>query len=653
MPIAEVMPYALLAGLGPAAYHAWRNRSRLARRLTVIMLLEVILASMLILLPFWALNTSYEEAFEESFDDLATTSTSLSNKLIILEHDLLDSLAGEALGLLSVAGSEPELALFVDEFREKHGLEKVALLDRVGRVRHISPAASSLDDAGPLTFFMVGVGESPRVYRDVLDSDPSAIGLVRAEPYRRPGDSGEMWLLLMLILPESVSHDITMVEESGTAYHKSRSQRQGLIKTFNLIIINSMALLLFVAINLSVYVGTRLGLRLGNLSERLASIAASPNPGTGVPVEGDDEITSATKAFNEMVERVNISTTGMKQALQDLEDVQNAIDSGLLLLDGNNRITRHNPAAESLLGVDAVGKGESLDALVARKPELAGLAKMLGAAGKQRGGETRVGERKLWVRLATMGDSKIVLLTDISEPMALEEIRSRQEAMSYTLHGIKNPLQPLLYHVESLDKLLSSLDGKDAEFLKSRREAMLHNISRINDQIEDMGRLVRKSDLPHSPLDINALVSEFVRHSESSATKIFLELGANLAPAKFNKHEFLEVLENLHTNAEQQFDLAQVKERKTKITTSMEEGQVLLVFEDNAGGIDEDRIHDIFRPHMSNKPKGQGLGLARVRAAIKDAGGSVDATNIVEEGEKGARFTVRLPAMPAGGISYK
>ena len=645
LPVSELLPYVLCLGLAPAAYHTWRNRSRLARRLTGIMLFQVGLAALLILLPFWALNESYEKAFEESFDDLATTSSNLSDKLLSLEQKGLDVVAVEAyeaLASLGPNGSNLAQGLVIDNLRDKHQLDLVALLDKGGRIRQVSPTTGRLSDIGPYPFILTGAGEERSIYRKILDSDSSAVVLLRVEPLRFGVGRENEWLWIELTLPERISSDITTVEKSGTEYHKSRSQRSGLIKIFNLIIFNSLALLLFVSINVSVYVGTRLGSRLGNISERMESVASMPNPGVGVPVEGNDEITVVTKAFNEMVARVGETMAKEKLALADLEHIQSAIDAGLVVLDRDSRITRHNPASERLLDAGEISHGESLVDLVRRHPKLERLAKLLDEPGGRRGGEIQVGERKLWVRVASMGDSKIVLFTDISEPLALEEIRSRQEALSYTLHGIKNPLQPLLYHAESLDKLLGSLNEKDAKFLRERRKSLLHNISRINEQIEGMGKLVRNSDVRYAPVDVNAVVSEFDQHVRRPSTRCVLELDQGLAPARFNKQELHEVLENLRINAEQQFDINDLTERKTRISTKMAEGQVVLAYEDNAGGIDPDRLVDIFRPHISNKPKGQGLGLARVKAAVEGAGGEVEVANIKLDGRDGARFTIRL-----------
>lgn len=645
--VTSVMPYVLIAGLAPAGWHVWRNRSKLARRLTAVMLLLVALASLLILVPIWALNESYEVAFEASFDDLATTSSSLSDKLITLEQTAIDDIAAEAIGELSTRGAGSSLAqgIVLDEFRERHRLDLIAHLGEGGRPRHVSPATAQVGGVSPFAFYLDD-GEQGRTFRDVVVSEGGSVSLLHVEPFRVGGERETSWLLVRLTLPESVSGDITTVEESGTAYHKSRAQRRGLNEAFRLIVINAVALLLFVAINLAVYVGTRLGIRLGNLSDSMESVAGMPNPGTGVAVEGDDEITKVSASFNEMVARVEETMAKEKQALADLESIQSAIDAGLVVLDSGGRVVRRNPAAARLLGVPEVSAGETLADLVGRRPELKGLAELLEGGGPRASGETAVGDRKLWVRVATVGESRIALLTDISEPLALEEIRARQDAMSYTLHGIKNPLQPLLYHAESLDKLLGSLGEEDAAFLRTRREALLHNIGRINEQIEDMTRLVRKSDIRYQPLDVNSLVREFVA-AQKGKKRCELALAGDLAPATFDRHELFDVLENLWSNAREQFGIDGTEEGKIRITTRMEDGRIVLAFEDNAGGIDPDRLEGIFRPHMSHKPRGQGIGLARAKSAVEDAGGSIEAANFEwPDGKSGARFTVRLRQAP-------
>jgi two-component system C4-dicarboxylate transport sensor histidine kinase DctB len=70
----------------------------------------------------------------------------------------------------------------------------------------------------------------------------------------------------------------------------------------------------------------------------------------------------------------------------------------------------------------------------------------------------------------------------------------------------------------------------------------------------------------------------------------------------------------------------------------------LLSVEDSGGGIAADALDRVFEPFFTTKPVGQGLGLglAVSYGIVRELGGSLQAGN----GERGARFTLRLPAAP-------
>ena len=70
----------------------------------------------------------------------------------------------------------------------------------------------------------------------------------------------------------------------------------------------------------------------------------------------------------------------------------------------------------------------------------------------------------------------------------------------------------------------------------------------------------------------------------------------------------------------------------------------LLSVEDSGGGIAEETLGRVFEPFFTTKPVGQGLGLglAVSYGIVRELGGSLQAHN----GERGARFTLSLPAAP-------
>jgi two-component system nitrogen regulation sensor histidine kinase NtrY len=88
-----------------------------------------------------------------------------------------------------------------------------------------------------------------------------------------------------------------------------------------------------------------------------------------------------------------------------------------------------------------------------------------------------------------------------------------------------------------------------------------------------------------------------------------------------DKDQLLRSFNNLMKNA---IEASANKEKSlvyVKISTDTD--YVFVEVEDNGKGIDEDQQEKIFVPNFTTKSSGTGLGLAFVKQAIENAGGSI------------------------------
>ncbi|MGB9586304.1 MAG: sensor histidine kinase, partial [Anaerolineales bacterium] len=97
---------------------------------------------------------------------------------------------------------------------------------------------------------------------------------------------------------------------------------------------------------------------------------------------------------------------------------------------------------------------------------------------------------------------------------------------------------------------------------------------------------------------------------------------------------------NLLTNAIDSFD--DNPRREIKITTTVQENEVRVVFMDTGKGIPPERLNRIFEPFYTTKApgKGTGLGLSLCHRIIKQHGGNI---HVDSELGVGTIFTISLP----------
>lgn len=96
------------------------------------------------------------------------------------------------------------------------------------------------------------------------------------------------------------------------------------------------------------------------------------------------------------------------------------------------------------------------------------------------------------------------------------------------------------------------------------------------------------------------------------------------------------ILTNLIVNAIQ----AMPTGGKISLSSSREEGNILIIVEDTGVGIPEDIKPKLFSPMFTTKAKGQGLGLAVVKRLVEALNGTISFES--QEG-KGTKFVISLP----------
>lgn len=106
------------------------------------------------------------------------------------------------------------------------------------------------------------------------------------------------------------------------------------------------------------------------------------------------------------------------------------------------------------------------------------------------------------------------------------------------------------------------------------------------------------------------------------------------------ENEFKHLILNIINNAKDAFNERDIKQRDIYIHFYQEDNHINLEIEDNAGGIPEDVIHDIFRPEITTKEesKGTGIGLYMSMQIAQKLNGSLSVTNT----NKGARFLLEI-----------
>jgi C4-dicarboxylate-specific signal transduction histidine kinase len=125
-------------------------------------------------------------------------------------------------------------------------------------------------------------------------------------------------------------------------------------------------------------------------------------------------------------------------------------------------------------------------------------------------------------------------------------------------------------------------------------------------------------------------------------SKVAIEINAKDKPViNGYRNEYSQVILNILTNANDAFMECRIDNPRILITISGGDGQAVVTIADNAGGIPEEIIENIFDPYFTTKgaQQGTGIGLYMSKTIIeKNMWGSLTVRNV----DGGAEFRIEV-----------
>ena len=206
-------------------------------------------------------------------------------------------------------------------------------------------------------------------------------------------------------------------------------------------------------------------------------------------------------------------------------------------------------------------------------------------------------------------------------------------------HEINNPLTGLLTF-EHLLKNEKGLSDKGKEYL----DIMYDETSRMREIVMGLLNYSRESSLEMKLLDVNEVIREWLKllRSQKDFKDITIEkkLAEGLSKVNGDANQLKQVIGNLCFNACEAMPAGGI----LSISTSEENGKVLISIADTGCGIKEEHLEMIYEPFFTTKSvgKGTGLGLSVSYGIIRKHGGIMKAES--KEGE-GTTFTITLPVV--------
>ena len=233
---------------------------------------------------------------------------------------------------------------------------------------------------------------------------------------------------------------------------------------------------------------------------------------------------------------------------------------------------------------------------------------------------------------------KMVSILDLSELKEKEKMMLHQskhsamgEMISMIAHQWRQPLS-CVSSIVSRIKLKNNINKVDKEFLNNILDEMNDYIQYMSNTIDDF-RNFFSINTKKELTSLNEIVFELYKMIDKSFISQNIQIDiqdCELSKKYLFKNELIQILLNILNNSRDAFAERDIQNPKINISFFEDEEFQNIFIEDNAKGIDEKIILDIFNPYFSTKTKknGSGLGLYICKTILeKDNLGTIKAEN--------------------------
>lgn len=211
-------------------------------------------------------------------------------------------------------------------------------------------------------------------------------------------------------------------------------------------------------------------------------------------------------------------------------------------------------------------------------------------------------------------------------------------------HELAQPLTSILANAE-VGRRLADAETDDRSEIRDIFDDIIADDKRAASVIAQLRSMMMKGDVALDVLDLNEAVRATVTlaHAElmSRRTDVTVVEAPGDVAVKANLVQLQQVILNLLLNAADAMETMPPKQRKVEISVrKREDGFRELAVADAGPGIPPAMRADVFKPFVTTKKSGLGLGLAICRTIIEAQGGKL----IFDDGvTRGARAVVTLP----------
>jgi C4-dicarboxylate-specific signal transduction histidine kinase len=211
--------------------------------------------------------------------------------------------------------------------------------------------------------------------------------------------------------------------------------------------------------------------------------------------------------------------------------------------------------------------------------------------------------------------------------------------------------QPLTAILSTAQAGINFINSNEAnpEMLKEILQKIVDNDKRGASILRSIRGMIKLENREKEKVELNSLAKEVTAIFQGEANKHNTKLNVEITDEpKFvlaDRIQIQQVLLNLILNASQSMDKIKDSDKSITLTNYINGEEVTVSVRDRGTGINEEIKSKLFRPFVTSKKEGTGIGLVICRSIIEDHEGKIWAENMPDGG---AKFSFSLKLLKDG-----
>ena len=347
-------------------------------------------------------------------------------------------------------------------------------------------------------------------------------------------------------------------------------------------------------------------------SYRSGDFSTTPYPYAGILGAGFFSLALLSYMLAKRTEQTELISTQQKQTISSLEELNQYIiqnmQSGIIITDQQQEITRYNEACPRLLGLNHLP--ETLSDI---SESLANAFMLWRKLPDKDFARISTSEQiELQVHFTSLPTQHALFFMITLEDQAIYNQRVQQSKLASLgqltaniAHEIRNPLGAISH----AGQLLAECPQLSAQDLRLTEIIQTHS-SRMNAIIEEILQLSHRDNSKQERIHLASWLATYIDRFESKFIKhqnqLILEIDTDVQDALFDPNHLTQILNNLCENA-LKYSLVPDQLIHLKVSTFFNLPVIDII--DHGTGVPESAIKHLFEPFFTTSSSGTGLGL--------------------------------------------